>query len=209
MNRVAIGFLILCCFYAELSLAQEDTIKQRLGFGVQLGLNASRVTGTTFQGINKAGLYSGFFLIKPINDKIKLELDLCYSQKGTLKPPNPKTGDYTKYRMKLEYISTEFYCRYNRKGIDFIAGLGGGWLIGSEETNENNKIITVNGEFSKIEISGMLGVLFPISKKLGIGVLGCHSIVPIRKHISGVTFRLNRGQYNQVLNFIVKYTILK
>jgi len=209
MNRIGIGLLILCCLHAELSLAQEDTIKQRLGFGVQLGLNASRVTGTTFQGINKAGLYAGFFLTKPINDKIKLELDLCYSQKGTLKPPNPKIGDYTIYRMKLEYISTEFYCRYNRKRIDIIAGLGGGWLIDWKETDENNQPITANGEFSKVEFSGMLGVLFPISQKFGIGVLGCHSILPVRKHVSGVTFRLNRGQYNQVLNFIVKYTILK
>ena len=36
---------------------------------------------------------------------------------------------------------------------------------------------------------------------LKLNILGSQSVLPIRKHASGATYRLNRGQYNSVLAF--------
>ena len=209
MNKSTFFLLsILTIAFYPIIYSQEDTTVQRLSVGFQVGLNASTVTGTSFQGINKVGLLSSICLSKKIKENINLDLNLSYSQKGTLKPPVPKNGDYTKYLMNLDYISSELYCRYQRKGIHYLGGLGMGVLIRAEETDENNQVIVGNGDFSKMEITGALGILFPLSDKFGIGVLGTHSLIPVRKHANGVTFRLNRGQYNQVVSFILKYTIL-
>ena len=209
MNKYTLFSLAILIFaFYPIIYSQEDTTSQRLSIGFQVGLNASTVTGTSFQGINKVGLLSSICLSKKIKENINLDLNLSYSQKGTLKPPVPKNGDYTKYLMNLDYVSTELFCRYQRKGIHYLGGLGMGFLIRTKETDENNQVIVGNGDFSKMEITGALGILFPLSDKFGLGVLGSHSLIPVRKHANGVTFRLNRGQYNQVVSFILKYTIL-
>ncbi|MFT7612807.1 MAG: hypothetical protein ACI9J3_001773 [Parvicellaceae bacterium] len=188
--------------------AQSDTSAYKTYVGAQVNLNATSVTGTTVRGINKVGLFAGIFFQKSITDDFALELDLSYSQKGALKPPNHKMNDFTKYLMKLEYGELGVFGRYDVRGVIFEAGLSGGYLISSSETDENNQIITGNGDISKFEFSGAIGVQFPISERFCIGTRLSHSILPIRKHVNGASFRLNIGQMNQVLSFSVRYTIL-
>ncbi|MBT4774843.1 MAG: outer membrane beta-barrel protein [Crocinitomicaceae bacterium] len=191
-------------------LSQEDTVIKPYHLGIQVGMNASRVAGTSFSGINKVGIYTSAFIIRDVNQKLALEFNLSYSQKGTLKPPNHKQNDYTKYLMKLAYSELCVIGRYKHKsGIYYDAGLGVGYLLQALETDENNQTITSNGEFRKMEFSALVGIQFPISNRIEIGARGSHSILPIRKHINGATFRFNRGQLNQVLSFTLRYTIKK
>jgi len=206
MARITIIFGLL--FYTVLLNAQADTNAYKTYVGAQVNLNASTVTGTTVRGINKVGIFAGLFFQKSMTDDFALELDLSYSQKGALKPPNHKKNDFTKYLMKLDYAEIGLFGRYDISGIIYEAGLSGGYLISSSETDENDQIITGNGDFSKLELSGSIGVQFPISDRFCIGARLSHSILPIRKHVNGASFRLNIGQMNQVLSFSVRYTIL-
>ncbi len=202
---------ILCflCLLPIIAAAQskEDTIPDT-HYGVQFGMNASRVTGTTFWGISKVGLYGLFYFQKDLNEHLAWELDFGYSQKGTLKPPNHKEGDFTKYLMRLDYLQLEWLLRYNRKGIIYEGGLGLGYLLDASETDENEQVITGNGEFRTYEVFLNLGVHFPLSESVSVGVRASHSAIPVRLHNNGATFRFNRGQYNQVLSFAVRYTFL-
>lgn len=191
-------------------ISQEDSVTKQYKIGIQIGMNASRVSGTSFQGTNKVGINSGIFFITDINKTLALEISLNYTQKGTLKPPNHKQNDYTKYLMKLDYSELGIIGRYRRKGgIYYEAGAGIAYLFRSLETDENEQEITGNGTFRKMEFSAIIGVQFPLSDRIEIGARGSHSILPIRKHVNGATFRLNRGQLNQVLSFILRYTFKK
>lgn len=208
--KVAVVLIAVMLLAIHPVLSQEDSVAKPYQFGLLIGMNASRVAGTSFSGINKVGIYTGAFFIRDVNQKLAIEFNLNYSQKGTLKPPNHKQNDYTKYLMKLAYSELCVIGRYKHKGgIYYEAGVGIGYLLNALETDENNQTITTNGEFRKMEFSAIAGIQFPISKRIEIGARGSHSILPIRKHINGATFRFNRGQLNQVLSFTLRYTIKK
>lgn len=203
-------FFCLAMLSSQLAWTQSDTTFRHYGLGFHVSMNASRVTGTNFSGINKVGLYTGAYFQWHRTDRLfGFEIDASYSQKGTLKPPNHKKNDYTKFLMKLDYAQLEGMLRLNIKDIIYEAGLGGGYLLSALETNENNQIITENGEFSPVEIFAIAGVHFPLGNKLGVRARLSHSILPIRKHTSGGTFRLNRGQFSQTISFMLCYTILQ
>jgi len=207
MFKLRFSFIIVLTLLVSSSFSQDSTYRNS-SVSVHLSMNASRVTGTTFYGINKVGLYAGItYRHYTTGDQFGWEIDFSYSQKGALKPPNHKKFDYTKYLMKLQYAQAQWFLNKSINDFTFEAGLGGAYLLSSSETDENGQNITGNGDFSTIEVLGSIGARLPITDRILIGFRLSHSIVPIRKHVNGATFRFNRGQYNQLLSFMLLYTI--
>ena len=203
-------FCIMTVLISLPLLGQSDTTFKYTSIGIHASMNASRVAGTfAGSGINKVGIYSGIsFKSFTTGNRFGYEIDASFAQKGMLKPPNQKDGDYTKFLMELNYAQLESFLTMNINDITYGAGIGCGYLISSSETDENDQIITGNGDFQPIELFGSLSVEFPLGDRTSLGFRMAHSIVPIRKHENGATFRLNRGQYSQVLSFMLRYTIL-
>ena len=174
--------------------------------GVLGGINASQVFGDSYSGPNKAGLYLGVFVNRYFSKRSSVQLELDYIQKGSRKNPDGSTGDYDEYKLRLNYIELPVLYKYDfaEKGT-LETGLSLGVLIYEDEYTYPGP--ASGQEFSKVDFSFNLGAYYTIVKNLRINVRISNSILPIRPHASGQTYRLNKGQYNQGIAFILHYII--
>ncbi|MFP5471516.1 MAG: outer membrane beta-barrel protein [Bacteroidia bacterium] len=160
------------------------------------GVTASSISGSG-TSINKVGFYLEYNRIKPINPLLSYSFGLRVIQKGALKPPDHEIGDYTLYKLTLNYVHLPFYFSYNKNGFSYYAGLATGYLINHKEENENGSIRNQT-EFKKYELSASVGVRFQLSQKITLNSQLEGSILPARPFVGG-SFRLNRGQHNSSL----------
>ena len=175
--------------------------------GVLGGINATQVFGDNYSGPNKAGLYLGVFVNRYFSNRSSIQLELDYIQKGSRKNPDGSTGDYDTYLLRLNYIELPVLYKYDfaEKGT-LETGLSLGVLVHSYE--EANGSTAVSGEdFSSVDFSFNLGVYYTLATNLRINLRLSNSILPIRPHSDGQTYRLNKGQYNQGIAFILHYII--
>lgn len=192
----------------SISLVFSSSIySQDFNGGVLGGINATQVYGDSFSGPNKAGLYLGVFVNRYFSKRSSIQLELDYIQKGSRKNPDASTGDYGSYLLRLNYIELPVLYKYDfaEKGT-LEAGLTLGVLVNSYE--EANGSTDVSGEdFNSLDFGADIGIYYTLVKNLRINLRISSSIIPIRPHSSGQTYRLNGGQYNQGIAFILYYII--
>jgi len=173
--------------------------------GVLGGVSGTQISGDNLSGFNKGGLYLGAYVNRYFGKKSSLQMELDFVQKGSRKNPNSKKNDYSTYLLRLNYmeIPLSYMYDFSEKGT-LEAGLGLGVLVKSYE--EANETTTVSGgEFNRTDFSFHFGGYYTIIESLRINVRYSGSIIPVRDHSSGATDRLNAGQYNSVLSFILFY----
>lgn len=174
--------------------------------GVRIGLSGNQVDGDTYGGYNKMGVNAGFWIRLPFNDKLSLQTELYYAQKGSKHNPNPEAGDYTYYLMRLHYAEMPFILRYSPSNkLSLEAGLSFGTLIGSFE--DFNDYAIDNGEYKPIEFGFLIGVEYGITDRISLGLRSNQSILSIRKEVlNGSVVRLfDKGQYNNGISLIATY----
>lgn len=196
--------LIIISFITIVSLS---VYSQDFNGGVLGGINATQVFGDNYSGPNKAGLYLGVYVNRYFSKRSSIQLELDYIQKGSRKNPDGSTGDYDTYLLRLNYIELPVLYKYDfaEKGT-LETGLSLGVLVHSYE--EANGSTEVSGDdFSSVDFSFNLGFYYTIVKNLRINIRFSNSILPIRPHANGQTYRWNQGQYNQGIAFILHYTI--
>jgi hypothetical protein len=132
-------------------------------------------------------------------------MELDFIQKGSRK--NPDSLDYSSYLLRLNYIEIPVHFKYDfHKRGTLEAGLGTGVLIHNyEEANELE--VPDSREFKMIDLSLNIGAFFKMTKNLMINVRYSNSILAVRPHSKGQTYRWNKGQYNEVLSFTLHYNI--
>lgn len=64
-------------------LSANSGHSQAFDGGILLGLNASQIDGDLLAGYNKLGLTGGVYVAFPISEKLKLGMELLYSQRGS------------------------------------------------------------------------------------------------------------------------------
>jgi hypothetical protein len=183
-----------------------SAIGQDFNGGVLGGINATQVFGDQWSGPNKAGLYVGAFVNRYFSKRSSIQLELDYIQKGSSKNPDPSTGDYDEYKLKLNYIELPVLYKYDFAPRGTLeTGLSLGVLIKQDEYAYPPP--TSGKEFNTIDFSFNLGAYYSFAEYWRINIRLAHSIIPIRPHASGQTYRLNKGQYNQSIAFILHYVI--
>ncbi|RLD61678.1 MAG: hypothetical protein DRJ05_02045 [Bacteroidetes bacterium] len=178
---------------------------QSFNGGVLGGVSGTQISGDDLSGFNKGGLYIGAFVNRYFGDKSSLQMELDFIQKGSRKNPNAKKNDYSTYLLRLNYIEIPVSYKYDFSAKGTLeGGLSLGVLVNSYE--EANETTTVSGgEFNRTDFSFHVGGYYTIVENLRINVRYSSSILPVRDHSSGATDRLNAGQYNSVLSFILFY----
>ena len=201
MNSVK---LIIICIITTISFSLYS---QDFNGGVLGGVNATQVFGDQWSGPNKAGLYLGVFVNRYFSNRSSVQMELDYIQKGSRKNPDASTGNYSTYLLRLNYIELPVLYKYDfaEKGT-LETGLSLGVLVHSYEEADGSTEVS-GQEFNKVDFSFDLGAYYTIVKNLRINVRLSHSIIPIRPHSDGQTYRLNKGQYNQAIAFILHYII--
>jgi len=170
--------------------------------GALFGVAGTEISGDRLDGPNKAGLYLGGFVNRYFGEKSSLQMELDYIQKGSRK--NPDSLSYDSYLLRLSYIEIPVNYRYEfveRASLE--VGLSLGVLVHSYE--ERNTINPYSRDFNPLDLSFSFGLFYALTKKMKINVRYANSILAVRPTSSGATYKWNRGQYNEVLSFVLFY----
>jgi hypothetical protein len=189
-----------------LLLTSSAIFAQKFNGGVLGGLSASEISGDGKWGPNHAGIYAGVFVNRYFSPRSSFQMELDFIQKGSRENPD-STNNYDFYLLRLNYVELPLHYKYDfhERGT-LEAGLSLGVLIYSyEEGNPGNP--PSGGEFDKTDLSFNFGAYYTIFENLRVNVRYSNSLIKVRDHSSGATYRLNRGQYNEVLSFTLHYII--
>jgi hypothetical protein len=143
-----------------------------------------------------------------VTEKLSYQLEMLYIQKGSRKATNPENNDYTFFQLKLDYVEIPLSIQYKKDKFTYEAGLAFGRLIHSTVENEAGfypKLHPESRPFYKEEISGHIGISYPLYNKLYMNWRISNSVLPIRNHQGNAVYRFNRGQYSTVLEFTFNY----
>jgi hypothetical protein len=200
MNTYKLIFLTSILFVFESLTAQE------FNGGVLGGLSTSEISGDRLEGPNKAGIYAGVFVNRYFSKRSSVQMELDYIQKGSRSNPD-SSNNYEFYLLRLNYIELPVHYKYDfHERGSLETGLSLGVLIHSyEEGNPGNPVS--GPDFDKTDLSFNIGAFFTIIENLRINVRYSNSIIKVRDHASGATYKANQGQYNEVLSFTLHYII--
>jgi len=177
---------------------------QNLEGGAIIGINTSQVSGDNLGGFNKFGLNMGG-VIKRQFPLFNILIELRYINKGSKEVV--ESGDYSNgYIFKTSYIEMPFILEkliYNN--TSFQSGLSLSKLLNFSEEIGGYSINGLN--LNKLEYSFHIGLNTKLKSKLYLNTRFSNSIIPIRPHSSGQTYKLNKGQYNTSISFSIQYMI--
>lgn len=187
----------------------SHTWAQRFDAGFVCGIAGTQVDGDSHAGYNKMGPIVGIWVGHRLTSVLYTRMEFRYIQKGSF-AKNAQDGSSTSfYRMRLNYFEIPVIAGYRlRNGFNPIIGLSGGYLIKAKEMNEFGSFPPEDiQKFNKVELAGLLGLEYNYSEHWSFTFLASYSLFPVRAHNSNITYRWNRGQYNNVLELIARYKL--
>lgn len=211
------GIFLLVIFFLQLKLNSQNNSKNEI-FSVfpTLGFNACQIHGDNYSGYDKFGALAGIGVRAAIKPKYSLALEFNFSQKGARHNQNPEKGDFTFYRVNLNYIDL---CLMNKIYINktYFANLGVGfnYLINYQEDNHVGNWDNV-WPFEKFELSLNTGLGRKLNEKFNLEVRANNSLLPIRPYglnASGIFYPnavarfFNKGLYNNTLSLVLTYQV--
>lgn len=196
--------LFILCFLFFTDFVQSQSFKG----GISAGISTSQISGDTHGGFDKPGITGGGFVKYDFTGIYSGQLEINYIQKGARKSIRPEQGDYTFYLLRLNYIEVPILIKYKHKHFIFEAGPSLAALLSFTEENEQGEL-PQSREFYKYEAGFAIGINYHFTDKLYMNWRLTNSVLPVRSHLSGATYRWNRGQYNSVLAFTLHYQFNK
>lgn len=202
MKRLTLFFLLIV-----LVGASTDAVAQRFKAGVRAGIAGTQISGDQLGGFDKGGIVVGGLVKTELSEKFDLGFEILYLQKGSKKNAKPEQEDYTSYLLRLNYFEVPVLLNWKfSKRFSFEVGPTFGVLLSSYEEDEFGEIPeTEFREFKSFELGVAGGLNVNVVKGFYFNLRGANSVLPVREHVSGQDYRLNRGQYNSSLLFTVHY----
>ncbi|MBL0340629.1 MAG: PorT family protein [Bacteroidetes bacterium] len=196
-------FIILLVVFFSLVGIQVNG--QGFKAGIVAGLSTSQISGDQLSGFNKAGILAGGFVSTQLSPKFDMQMEILYIQKGSRKNANPDKEDYTSYLLRLNYFEVPLLVqwKYSKRFI-LEAGPSIGVLLSTYEEDEYGEFNS-SFPFEKLEFGVMGGLNVMLAKGFSFNTRFERSFIPVRDHVSGQTYRFNKGQYNSALLFSFRY----
>jgi hypothetical protein len=199
LNKFLVAFLVIL-------LSSFASFSQAFKGGVVAGLAATQVEGDGYGGYNKAGPIAGVWVQLPLSNRTFVETQLRYIQKGSFSKSSIDGVAVGFYRMRLHYIEMPYYYAFEvRERIFISVGLSVGYLWQASEVNNIGALPEEDvSQFRRFELASRIGIEYIINKNISIASNFCFSLLPVRPHKGNITYRLNQGQYNNVLELTLK-----
>ena len=177
---------------------------QRFNGGILAGMAAAEISGDRLEGPNKAGIYAGGYVNTYFTDKSSFQMEIDFIQKGSRKNPDSTNTEF--YLLRINYVELIFHYKWDfHKLFTLEAGPSLGVLINSYE--EADYQVLTEPPFNALDLSGNIGLFFNITERWRFNIRYSNSILAVRPHKSGQTYKWNRGQYNEVLSFTFHYQL--
>jgi hypothetical protein len=178
------------------------------------GINGCQIHGDNYSGYDKFGLFTGTSVNAKLNAKTSLELGFYFSQKGSRHNPNIKAGDYSFYRVNLNFLDLPLSLRYRVNEKYFITlGPSVAYLISYTEETERGDW-TGMYPFRKFETGVNIGLGGMINEKISLELRSSNSVTPLRDW-GGLTSQVyysnpvarffNKGIYSNILSLFLSY----
>ena len=183
-----------------------NLFSQNFTGGLIGGISTSQVSGDNLGGYHKAGLFLGVFTQLSISPISNLKMEMNFIQKGSNNPKMLKNGISDISTSYLEVpISTHYY---QNEITSFEIGGQIAFLLTSTDNDIYGSVSSeLINPFNKVDIGAFIGMNYHLSDKIILNSRMSNSIIPIRPHLSNITYYLNRGQYNSLLSFTIHYNI--
>jgi len=170
----------------------------------------SQVDGDNYGGFNKFGYHAGFFATRKLfKTDLEWQLGIQWANKGSFKPSQPNKGIFDTYKIKLNYAQIPFGVRKQIKKIWVEGGLTLGYLVSSQEEDQNGIISPTTLKYNSIELAYYAGLRYWLTEKVGFSLWSSRSITPMANSIEITTFGLFGGSFNNVIYFNLNYRFLK
>lgn len=198
---VLFAFMVVCINWS---------FAQKFKGGLTAGLSSCQVDGDGLSGYNKPGGIAGSFITWSFNDKFSAQMEMEYIQKGARKTPKPQNGN-TLYLIRLNYVEVPLLIQYVNKTFIYETGFSFGTLLSSYVGNEFGEIThnASNPDFFKYEYSFNLGVGKKFSDKWGFNFRYNYSLYPVRDFPGARSILFRSGQYNNNMQFTLRYFFVK
>lgn len=202
MNPRSLLFLFVFLCSSTLLLGQ------RFNGGILAGISATEISGDRLEGPNKAGVYAGGFVNTYFTKKSSVQMELDFIQKGSRQ--NPDSSSVESYLLKLNYVELVLHYRWDfGKVFALEAGPSLGLLINKPPYEEANgqDITGREPQFQTADFSLNLGLFVILTERWRFNIRYSNSVLAVRPHASGQTYKWNKGQYNEVLSFTFHYQL--
>jgi hypothetical protein len=172
--------------------------------GISGGLNIAQIDGDGFSGYNKPGGALGLFVNTFFRESWAWQMEINYASKGAQRKVTLENPQY--YKFDLRYIEIPLFVRYfiNREVI-IEGGLSAGYLFHSKEDGLPGVEIPYTESFRKTEFAAHGGIGYLLTDNISFHARMSYSILPVRDHAGGGTYRWNRGMNNNVISFLMQY----
>ncbi len=194
--------LLLCIFIFFTFFSFSQNFKG----GVIAGVSTSQVSGDNLGGFNKAGLYLGVFTELPLSPISNIKMEMNYIQKGS---NNPKIFENNMPDISTSYIEVPISVNYFQTEITFFeVGIQTAFLLNFSDNDMYGPIPNDQSiAFKKVDLGTFIGMSHHLTDKIILNSRISNSILPVRPHAGGITYQLNKGQYNSVLSFTLHYVL--
>ena len=195
-------FLLFALFFA---LFFNTLSAQQFNGGFLAGVAAAEISGDRLEGPNKAGVYAGAFVNRYFTDRSAFQMELNYIQKGSRK--NPDSLDYSTYLLRLNYMELMVHYKWDfGQRFTLEAGPSLGILLKRPPLEDADGQLLTEPPFKTRDLSVNIGLFVSLTERWQFNLRYSNSVLAVRPHSSGQTYRWNRGQYNEVLSFTFHYT---
>ncbi|MCR6638666.1 MAG: PorT family protein [Sporocytophaga sp.] len=198
MKKAIISFWALTAlFFSSYKTSAQSITGKLIG-----GINAGQVDGDDYAGFDKPGLVLGAAAAFPLSEKVFLQPEVFYSQKGAKNNEN----DPAYFRWRLNYIETPVVFHFRIvKRFGFDAGISPNFLLKSKMDlgtgyDDNTK------DFDKVNLCLLGGVEFRIVRGLDINLRYSRSVMPINSKESS---SYSRKFYTNTLSLSLRLTLNK
>ena len=192
-----------------LAIASLNGFSQRFEGGVIAGFNASQVDGDTYKGYHKPGIALGGYVQTDLSRTVYAGMELKLEQKGARNIDSLATNGQIKYVMRLNYIDLPVYLGFRTsEKISLLVGVSPGFLLSGTEYNDYGKLpVEDQHPFNALDIQGLLGFRFQITRRLFVDLRGAYSVRPIRNQPGNAIWYWKSNQFNNLLSSTVLYRL--
>lgn len=179
--------------------------------GLIVGISGSQVEADGYGGYNKFGVIGGGFVNTDFSEKMSVQFEIYYINKGSFDAAHPDKGDFDSFNLSLKYIEIPVALRYKYHKFKIELGAYYGKLISTSISNENGEVSVNRFPFKSYDIGGLIGIYYQLNDHFIFNLRSKGSIIPIRdfqnydQNIGFYNKLFNRGWYNLDLNFSVRY----
>lgn len=176
--------------------------------GLTAGFAATQVHGDAISGFNKLGLTGGAFVKVAFTDALAGRMEIAYVGKGSRKPANPDTGDFSTWGYTFHYIEVPVLLDYHFDRFFVQGGPYAAVLLSGQQMSDGFHFDVTNPPLESYDIGVAAGVGFEFSDRLEAMARYTTSIIAIRKapDNASITRFFDARMANIVVQFTLAYT---